>query len=82
MTAEKTVSLMRMEQLLKGIDELKIAMVKMTKWLASSRYRDSRSIWCDNAYHIHRAFEELKEVLRHDLVYYEGVEDGHHLKHA
>ena len=39
---------------------------------ATSRYRDSRCIWCDNAEHVPRNCNELKEALRRDLVYYEG----------
>ena len=59
-----------MVQLLKGIEDLKTAMVKTVE--RPARYRDSHHIWCDSADHIHRDYEDLKEALQCDMVYYEG----------
>ena len=68
----ETVNLLEMEQLLQGMKDIKIAIVKMAERPATSRYRDSWCIWCDSAEHVPRNCNELKEALRHDLVYYEG----------
>ena len=67
---EKSVGLSTMEQLLKGIEELKIKIVKMVKRPVGPGYKDQWCIWSDRAKHGLRDCEELKEALRHDMFYY------------
>ena len=62
-----------MEQLLKEMENLKIAMVKKSDdRLASSKYMDRRCIRCDSTEHDQRDCDEHKEAIRPDLIYYEG----------
>ena len=62
-----------MEQLLKEMENLKIAMVKKSDdHPTSSKYMDRWCIWCDNTEHDRRDCDEHKEALPRDLIYYEG----------
>ena len=62
-----------MEQLLKEMENLKIAMVKKSEdHPASSKYMDRWCIWCDSTEHDQKNYDEHKEALRRDLIYYEG----------
>jgi hypothetical protein len=69
-TAERGIEASAMEQLLKDMENLKIAMVKKSE--DRSKYKDRRCMWCDSAEHDQRACDERKETLRRDLIYYEG----------
>jgi hypothetical protein len=55
-----------MEQILKGMEDLKIAIVKKSEDVPR------RCIWCDSAEHDRKECDEHKEALRRDLIYYEG----------
>jgi hypothetical protein len=59
-----------LEQLLKGIADLKIAGMRRADERPSTS--DRRCIWCDDATHDWRRCDEYKEALRRDLIYYEG----------
>jgi hypothetical protein len=59
-----------LEQLLKGIEDLKIAGIRRADERPSTS--DRRCIWCDDATHDWRRCDEYKEALRRDLIYYEG----------
>ena len=72
-TTEKGVDASTVEQLLKEMENLKIAMVKKSDDRpTSSKYTDRRCIWCDSAEHDRRDCDDHKEALRRDLIYYEG----------
>ena len=61
------------EQFLKGMEDLKIIIVKKTEDRAkSSKYMDRQCIWCDSTEHDRKDCDEHKEALRWDLIYYEG----------
>ena len=61
------------EQLLREMENLKIAMVKkLDDRPTSSKYMDHRCIWCDSTEHDRRDCDEHKEALRRDPIYYEG----------
>ena len=62
--AEKGIEVTMVEQLLKEIENLKIAMVKKSEdRLASSKYMDRRFIWCDSTEHDQKDCDEHKEAL-------------------
>ena len=72
-TTEKGIDASTVEQLLKEMENLKIAMVKKSDDRpTSSKYTDRRYIWCDSAEHDRMDCDEHKETLRRDLIYYEG----------
>ena len=72
-TTEKGQDSSMMEQILKGMEDLKIAIVKKSEDRpTSSKYVDRRCIWCDSAEHDRKECDEHKEALRRDLIYYEG----------
>ena len=72
-TAEKGIDTSMMAQLLKEMENLKIAMVKKSEDRPTrSKYMDRRCIWCDSIEHDRRDCDEHKEALRRDLIYYEG----------
>ena len=70
---EKGIDATTVEQLLREMENLKIAMVKKSNDCPiSSKYMDRRCIWCDSTEHDRRDCDEHKEALRRDLNYYEG----------
>jgi hypothetical protein len=69
-TAERRIEVSAMEQLLKDMENLKIASVKKSE--DRSKYTDRRCMWCDSGEHNQRDCDECKEALRRDLIYYEG----------
>jgi hypothetical protein len=69
-TAERRIEASAMEQLLKDMENLKIASVKKSE--DRSKYMNRRCMWCDSAEHNQRDCDERKEALRRDLIYYEG----------
>ena len=72
-TTEKGIDASTVEQLLKEMENLKIAMVKKSDDRpTSSKYMDRRCIWCDSTEHDRRDCDKHKEALRRDLIYYEG----------
>ena len=72
-TTGKGIDATTVEQLLKDMENLKIAMVKKSEDRPSgSKYMDRRCIWCDSTEHDRRDCDEHKEALRRDLIYYEG----------
>ena len=71
--AEKGIEVTMVEQLLKEIENLKIAMVKKSEDRpASSKYMDFQCIWCNSTERDQKDCDEHKEALRRDLIYYEG----------
>jgi hypothetical protein len=53
-----------MEQILKGMEDLKIAIVKKSEDRPTTfKYVDRRCIWCDSAEHDLKECDEHKEVL-------------------
>ena len=72
-TIEKGIDATTLEQLLKQIENLKIAMVmKSEVHPSSSKYMNRKCIWCNNTKHDWQHYDEHKEALRRDLIYYEG----------
>ena len=62
---EKGIDASTVEQLLKEMENLKIAMVKKSDdRRTSSKYTDRRCIWCDSTEHDRRDCDEHKEALR------------------
>jgi hypothetical protein len=59
-----------LEQLLKGIANLKIAVLRRADEQPSTL--DQCCIWCDDAMHDWRRCDDYKEALRQELVHYEG----------
>ena len=58
---------------MKEMENLKIVMVKKSDdHPTSSKYMDRRCIWCNSAEQDRRDYDEHKEALRWDLIYYEG----------
>ena len=64
---EKEIDATMVEQLLKEMENLKIAMVKKSEDRpTSSKYMNHRCIWCDNTEHDRKDCDEHKEALRQD----------------
>ena len=61
------------EQILKGMEDLKIAMVKkLEDSLSGCRFPYYRCNCYDSTMHNQKDCDEHKEALKHDLIYYEG----------
>ena len=72
-TTEKVIDATTVEQLLREMENLKLVMVKKSEDRpASSKYMESRCIWCDSTEHDRKDCDEHKEALLRDDIYYEG----------
>ena len=71
-TTERGIEVTAVEQWLKEMENLKIAMVKNSEDRPTSfKYMDRRCVWCDSTKHDRKDCDEHKEALRRDLIYYE-----------
>jgi hypothetical protein len=67
---ETGINVSMLEELLKGIVDLKIAGMRRADERPSTS--NWHSIWCNDAIHVWRRCNEYKEALHCDLIYYEG----------
>ena len=71
--AQKGIDVTGLKKILKGMENLKIAMVKKSEECrSSSRYVDRYCIWCSSSKHDQKDRYDYKEALKKDLIYFEG----------
>ena len=72
-TTKKGINVATVEQLLREMENLKIAIVKKSDDRpTSSKYMEQWCIWCHSAEHDQRDCDKHKEALQRDFIYYKG----------